>query len=232
MSNVKFAKQENYSLVIFDVDGTLLDTSTGLLNAVKYTIRKFNMPTVSDNVLRSFIGPPVHDSFARTYNLSGDKLLQMVEVFRDRYKNCDLLNAHPYDGIFDVLDWLRANDIRIAIATYKREDYAVSLLRHFHFDEYADVIHGADADNKLKKADIIQLCIDELGVHPQDSILMIGDTDNDAVGAEKLGIDFLAVSYGFGFRKRKDVGNSRNIGMAVEPKEIKKIICERWNEND
>lgn len=227
MNNANDGKSLKYQLVVFDVDGTLLDTSEGLICAAKYTIDQFHLPMVSEDVLRSFIGPPVHDSFARTYDVSGERLLQMVATFRDRYKNHDLLKACPYDGIFRVMDWLKAHGFKIAIATYKREDYAVSLLRHFHFDDYADVIHGADADNKLKKADIIKMCMDELDIKSEEKVLMIGDTDNDAVGAEKLGIDFLAVGYGFGFKSIEDVKHCHCIGMVANPEEIVKCICER-----
>lgn len=61
-----------YEIAVFDVDGTLLDTTEGVLASVKYTIDKMGFEPLSEDVLKTFIGPPIQDSFAKAYNLSGD----------------------------------------------------------------------------------------------------------------------------------------------------------------
>ena len=210
---------KQYKLVIFDVDGTLLDTTEGIAASVRYTVDRFGFAPLSEEQLRSFIGPPIQNSFARTYGLSGPVLQEIATVFRDRYKSTDLLKAVPYEGIYEVFTGLHERNIRTAIATYKREDYAIELMRHFHFDEYTDVIHGADHENKLKKSDIIRLCMREVGADTGET-LMIGDTDNDAAGAQRIGVDFLAVTFGFGYRPGERVENYPCVAMADTPLEI------------
>lgn len=193
-----------YELVIFDVDGTLLDTSEGVLSSVKYTIERFGFDMPDDKQLRTFIGPPIQRSFADTFGLSGDIIQEMTAVFRDRYKGDDLIKAVPYEGIYECFDSLESNGIKTAIATYKRDDYAQRIMKHFHFDDHTKIIHGADDNNKLSKSDIIEICINESGI-PKEKVLMVGDTDNDAIGAEGIGVDFLAVTFGFGFKPGEEI---------------------------
>ena len=189
---------------IFDVDGTLLDTSEGVLSSVKYTIERFGFDMPDDKQLRTFIGPPIQRSFADTFGLSGDIIQEMTAVYRDRYKGDDLIKAVPYEGIYECFDSLESNGIKTAIATYKRDDYAQRIMKHFHFDEHTKIIHGADDKNKLSKSDIIEICINESGI-PKEKVLMVGDTDNDAIGAEGIGVDFLAVTFGFGFKPGEEI---------------------------
>ena len=193
-----------YELVIFDVDGTLLDTSEGVLSSVKYTIERFGFDMPDDKQLRTFIGPPIQRSFANTFGLSGDIIQEMTAVYRDRYKGDDLIKAVPYEGIYECFDSLESNGIKTAIATYKRDDYAQRIMKHFHFDDHTKIIHGADDNNKLSKSDIIEICINESGI-AKEKVLMVGDTDNDAIGAEGIGVDFLAVTFGFGFKPGEEI---------------------------
>lgn len=206
--------------VIFDVDGTLLDTTEGVLSSVKYTIAAHRLPAVAKEELLSFIGPPIQDSFARQYGLEGAVLQELASTFRERYKEGDVLKALPYEGIYEVCDELMRRGIAIAIATYKRQDYAEKIMRHFHFDRYTDIIFGADHENKLKKADIIRMCLEAAGVEPAEAV-MVGDTEHDALGAAAAGMDFIAVTYGFGFRKKEDAMRfEHTLGAAERPREI------------
>ncbi|MFQ8981611.1 MAG: HAD hydrolase-like protein [Waltera sp.] len=215
---------KKYDLVIFDLDGTILDTTQGVLAAVKYTIEQMNFEMLPDEQLATFIGPPIQDSFAKAYNLSGDILQNIATIFRNQYKDHDLLKATPYSGIFDVLQKLEESEIASAVATYKREDYALTLLKHYGFDKYMPIMHGADHENKLKKQDIIQICIDEAGISDKSRVIMVGDTIHDAVGAEKLGVDFIGVTYGFGFKSLEETTTVPNIGFVENPMDIIKLV--------
>lgn len=215
---------QRYKCVVFDVDGTLLDTSEGILSAVGYTIEQFGLEPLDENTIKSFIGPPIQNSFKRVFGFDDKKTKQMAEVFRERYKEADLLKATPYDGIYDVFESLKANGIKPAIATYKRQDYAQTLLKHFHFDAYTDILYGSDFDGKLKKQDIIGLALKASGITDFSEAVMVGDSDNDAAGAERIGIDFVGVTYGFGFRSREDVFEFRAIGAADTTVELQKLI--------
>ncbi len=209
-----------YDLVVFDVDGTLLDTTQGVLSGVKYTIEKMGYPELKEEQMKSFIGPPIQDSFARTYGLQGPVLQELATIFRDRYSQADLLKAVPYDGIYKVFEKIQERGMKSAIATYKREDYAITLLKHFAFDRYTFVMYGADHENKRKKKDIIQMCMEALKIKDTKRAVMVGDTIHDALGAQELGMDFIGVTYGFGFGKGEDMSLAKAVGWADKPEDL------------
>lgn len=213
-----------YKLVIFDVDGTLLNTTEGVLSSVNYTIHKAGLRPLENDVLEQFIGPPIQDSFAKFYGITQkEKLQELAGIFRNQYKNVDLLKAVPYEGIYEVFDVLKENGLKIAVATYKRQDYTDIILHHFGFDQYTDVIYGADHENKLKKKDIIELCLKKTGIAPKEAV-MIGDTVHDAQAASALAMDFLGVTYGFGFKKAQDVAEYTALQAADTVKDIQDIL--------
>lgn len=213
-----------YDLAVFDLDGTLLDTREGVLSAVRYTIEELGYAMPDEATLRTFIGPPVQDSFARVYGLEGPILQEIATIFRNFYSTRTLLEAELYDGILEVFSELRKKGVTPAVATYKREDYAVKLLCHFGFDKYTDIMFGGDHENKLKKRDIIEKCIAMSGVGDISRVVMIGDTGFDAVGAEAVGADFIGVSYGFGFRTLQDIKKVRSVGGVENARELLKFF--------
>lgn len=217
---------KKYKAAIFDVDGTLLDTTEGVLASVKYTIKEAGLPEIDRETLLTFIGPPVQDSFVRIYKVSVERAQELATIFRNRYKDYELLKAKAYEGIYDVMEELKSKNISIAVATYKRQDYALTILQHFHFDKYSDILYGADHENKLKKKDIIMLCMKDMGITDSSDVVMIGDSSHDAKGANELGMDFIGVTYGFEFRTKEDVFKYPAIGYADTPIEINKYIVD------
>jgi len=203
-----------YELAVFDLDGTLLDTGRGVLSAVRYTVKELGLEMPDEDTLKTFIGPPIQDSFARTYGFEGPVLQDIATVFRNFYSTKTLLEADLYEGISELFEALCERGIKPAVATYKREDYAVKLLKHFGFDKYTDIMYGGDHENKLKKQDIIEKCIVSAGISDISKVVMIGDTVFDAVGAEKIGADFIGVSYGYGFKTLDDIKEVKSIGGA------------------
>ena len=187
-----------YKALLFDLDGTLLDTSEGIISSVKYAIECTGLESLSDDKIKSFIGPPIQNTFRKFYNLNDEETSKISAIFRERYSTVDLLKAKLYDSVLETLEILKNEGYVIGIATYKREDYAKKIVEYFGISQFCDVIEGSDFAGKLTKADIINTCIDKLGVS-KNEILMIGDTESDKIGAENAGVDFLPVTYGFGF---------------------------------
>lgn len=193
-----------YDLVIWDLDGTLLDTSEGILSSARYAIEKENLPVPTEAVMKTYIGPPIQNSFMATLRVTKEKSLYMAEIFRQHYKKYDLYKACPYSGINNLLKAIRENGIKQAVATYKRDDYAYAIIEKFAMAQYMDCVCGSDFEGKLTKTDIIRNAIENIGIKPSKRIVMIGDTDNDLFGAEHVGIDFIGVKYGFGFKSQLD----------------------------
>ena len=214
----------NYSLAIFDLDGTLMDTSEGILLALRYTADTFGIDISKFGDLSCFIGPPIQYSIQKFWNVSKQTAEDMAFVFRTQYKNNYLYIAKPYDGIYTALETLQRSGLALAVATYKRQDYMNQLLDHFHFSQYMKASYGSDMDGKFTKADIIRQCYSDMSISPT-KVLMIGDTDADALGADSLGIKFLGVTYGFGFRHKNDIMRFKcAVASADTPSQIVQIL--------
>lgn len=213
-----------YDLVIFDLDGTLLDTSVGIFSAIRFTTEHFHLCPIPEERIRSFIGPPIEWSFMQEYSLSVETGNEYATVFRDRYKNHDLMKAVPYPGIIETLKGLKKMGCKLAVATYKREDYAIQLLDRFGFLEQCNVVHGCDFAGKRKKSDIIQMCIDEAKIAEKERIVLVGDTESDRVGALETGIHFIGVTYGFGYKEDENVNSADR--MIQTPRELIGAVCQ------
>lgn len=193
-----------YRLVIFDMDGTLLNTSEGIVSSYRYTIDFLNLPAKSDEEICSYIGPTPQTVFKTRFGLNDEPAQRAADIFRERYKTHDLFKATVYDGVYDVMEHLQRNGVKQAVATNKRQDYATEICQHFGFGKYCFPIVGADNENKLTKADLIRKCLETLNVTNLSEAVMIGDTVGDKTAAETVGIDFIGVNYGFGFKDVKD----------------------------
>ena len=213
-------ENKKYKLAIFDLDGTLLDTSEGIMSSVRYTVDKKKLRELSEDEIKTFIGPPIQNSFKSKYNMDAEEADDCAAVFRARYSSEDLFLAKPYEGIYELLEKLKTEKIMCAVATYKREDYAIPLLKKFHFDNYMDYMYGSDLEGKLLKSDIINKCISDAGVDKTE-VVMIGDTINDEKGALALGVDFIGVTYGFGYKDSSDMGDDvHNIACVNSPIDV------------
>lgn len=213
-----------YRAVIFDVDGTLLDTTGGITASLHHLIETEGLQPLEEEVLRSFIGPPIQDSLVRVYGYNHSEAMRLAEIFRAHYKDVSLFDASVYGGIFDVTKELLNRGTTMATATYKRQDYAKELLESFGFQKYCSVMRGSDFEGKLTKTDIIEECLVELDIDDPSGVLMVGDSHHDAIGAQRVGVDFLAVTYGFGFKTDEEARRHPCIGIAHSPCEILKYV--------
>lgn len=187
--------------VIFDLDGTLLDTGPGIMESVQHAAEELGFPELEEAQLRSFVGPPLRDSFRRCYGCGAEEAENLTTAYRRYYPKGAMLHADPYEGVFEVCQKLTDEGICLAVATSKPQQFAERVLQHFGFDKYMSIVHGADLEGKLQKADLIRMCVEDAKVRPEQC-LMIGDSEFDAQGAQAASVPFLAVAYGFGDRNR------------------------------
>ncbi len=211
-----------YKAVLFDLDGTLLDTSEGILHAFDEARRVCSLPQVTEEQRRGIIGPPVDRSFRELYRLNEEETRRAAAAFRDCYANRYLGEAVPYDGIFDLLRELRAAGIRTGVATYKRQSYALPLLEEKGLLPLFDVPMGS-SETLTEKAAIIRACIDALGAGDGETV-MVGDTLHDLTGALELGIDFTGVTWGFGFRTKEEILAAGGTQAADSPRELARLF--------
>ena len=108
-----------YKTVLFDLDGTITDSGTGIMNAIRYAVRKYGLAEPEEAVLRSFIGPPLKEQFRKVFGLSEEEGRRMVALYREYYGEKGIFENRVYDGVPEMLDTLKRAGIRILMATSK-----------------------------------------------------------------------------------------------------------------
>lgn len=208
-----------YKAVIFDLDGTLLNTTSGVVSAIKETLYDLKLDTPSETVLESFVGPPMQESFEKYFSFNKDKALVAANLFRNNYKKHSLYDAKLYPGVMEMLQFLKNQGYRICVATNKSHDNAVDILNHFGIAYYCEHMLGSDLGGKLEKSDIIMSSLKKIDISACDAVY-IGDSVYDLIASEKVGIDFIGVIYGFGFRKNSDLKGHEYIAVCKSVYEV------------
>ncbi len=210
----------NFKLAIFDLDGTLMNTSPGIFASANATVERLGLEPEHDlKQLSKFIGPPITHCFVKVYDLDPSLIDQAVVIYRKEYDEHGRFNATPYEKIEDTLDALKKSGYLLAVGTLKYEPLARQMMEHFGLAPYFDSIRGANESSSLSKADIVRKVLDDLGVQRQDAVL-IGDTTHDQKGAEEAGVAFIAVDWGFGFPK----GMEKEPSMYAMAREVEDLL--------
>lgn len=190
---------KEYDTYLFDLDGTIIDSSPGIVASVNYALNKFGIMEPKQEKLLRFIGPPLTESFQKYYNLSGEDSIQAVYYYRENYEAGGMFQCSVYEGLEDTLKALKEAKKKILVATSKPEVYARQILKHFSLDLYFDYIAGMELDGgRGTKAEVIAYGLESCKITDKSKILMIGDREHDIFGAKTMGVDSMGVLYGFG----------------------------------
>lgn len=187
-----------YSVAIFDFDGTLFDTGEGITECVSIALDELGYPPLSQEDLESFIGPSLYDSFGNKCGITGKDAEIAIQTFRKHYHAGGIYKSHLYEGMLSLLESLKKNGIRTAIASSKPQIMIEKLLDKYNLNHLFDNVIGADgAEKSSKKAGYILSNIDQLKADKK-SCLMVGDRIFDISAAKEAGIDSVYVLYGYG----------------------------------
>ena len=189
-----------FKYILFDLDGTLTDSSKGIINCVKYAMDAAGVTIENDDDLFEFIGPPLTDGFMTILGMSREEAERATTKFRERYNVTGLFENEPYEGIKEVLETLSERGFVLAVATSKPEETAKRILEHFELAKYFDEIVGSSVEeNRNTKQAVIEEVLKRLNIigEEKQSVLMTGDRRHDVIGAHACGIKALGVYYGF-----------------------------------
>lgn len=182
--------------VLFDLDGTLTDSGEGIINCAVLALEHFGLPIPSREQMRTFVGPPLQDSFLRC-GVPADKTAEAIQVYRSRYIPTGMFENTPYPGIRELLETLKAEGCTLYVATSKPEPASVAILEHFDLARYFDRICGASMDTSRSTKDaVIAYLLEQTG--SAEDMVMVGDTRFDILGAKAHGIPAIGVSWGYG----------------------------------
>lgn len=185
-------------MILFDLDGTLTDSGEGIMNCAVHALNHFGIATPTEKELRTFVGPPLLESFAR-FGVPADRLEEAIKVYRQRYLPIGKFENHPYPGIRELLERLQKEGHKLYVATSKPENTSIEICEHFDLSRYFVKICGASSDSdrsRNTKEAVIAYLLEECG--RDEKIIMVGDTAYDVLGAKVHNIPTIAVSWGYG----------------------------------
>ena len=190
-----------YTAVLFDLDGTIVDSAPGIFHCFEHTFRMMHREAPSREAMRPFLGPPLEETFRDSLGMTGDDLDRAVAIYRAEYAAGGAITAELYPGVIEVVRAVRAAGIPVALATSKVESGVRMVLRHFELDEDFDVLGTAsDDDVRSAKADVVRFALDALDEAGADisRVVLVGDRIHDVEGAAIHGVDSVLVQWGYG----------------------------------
>lgn len=196
--------------LFFDLDGTILESSEGIINGFRYTFDKMGHEQLPDAVLNTFIGPPLEQTFQTLSN--GDKIWadEAIIAYRHYYATQGILEALPYDGILEMLTDLKQQDYRLYIATSKKEDVAQKMVNELGLSHYFQGIFG-NTPQANSKTLVLQKSLLQTQSSPETSV-MIGDRAYDIIGGlENKVAKTIGVLWGFGNQSELEKAGSDHI---------------------
>ncbi len=226
---------KHISTIIFDLDGTLMDSLQDLANSVNYTLQSMNLPQRTIEEIREFVGNGVRMLVIRALQASlqdihSDKKYEeliddAMSCFRKHYMIHCKENTRPYDGIMEMLHSLHEKGYKLAIVSNKPQK-GVSILQEDFFSQYVPVAIGEnEAEGIAKKPapDMVRKALQELH-ETNEHAIYIGDSDVDIATAKNAGVPCISVLWGF--RSKEFLQNHGATVFAASPSEIVSIVSE------
>ena len=210
--------------ILFDLDGTLTDSKEGILNCVRYALRKLDRPIPEEAVLLRFIGPPLEGAFQRWCGMDREEACRAVELFRERYGPVGKFENAAAPGMADLCRRLRARGLDLAVASSKPEAMCVPICERYGFASYLRVIVGSRPGEDWDKARVVAEALARLGLADGDpSVLMVGDRRYDVEGAAAHGISCAGVEF-FGYAEPGELEEAGAAVVVRTPEELEAYI--------
>lgn len=215
-----------YRYIFFDLDGTLTDSKEGIFNCARYALEKMGEPILPDEILKNFIGPPLHDSYIRYCGFSREKALEAVQLFRERYTTVGKFENAPAPGLLELCGRLKERGYEMALSSSKPEKMCVQICEKFGFAPFLTTIAGSPpTGDDWEKSDVIRETMRRLGLSDadKDSILMVGDRKFDVLGAKECGIDCVGVEF-FGYAAPGELAEAGAVAVVRSAEELEAFI--------
>ncbi|MBR3565054.1 MAG: HAD family hydrolase [Paludibacteraceae bacterium] len=212
--------------VIFDLDGTLLNTIGDLGEACNFALKRLNFPTHTPEQYKHLVGNGVRKLIERALPegyKTDETIEQVLSLFKQYYDKhcCD--NTFPYDGISQLVDDLQSRDFNVAVASNKYQSAAERIVNHY-FPTIRYVYGQRDGVPIKPSPFVVEEIMTDLKIHDKSEILYIGDSGVDWHTAKNAGVKATIVSWGFCSRQELKEKGIENIVDTID--ELRQIIFE------
>ncbi|MCU1424995.1 MAG: haloacid dehalogenase [Microbacteriaceae bacterium] len=190
-----------YSCILFDLDGTIVDSAPGITSTLAYTFERLGRPIPTPAELLAYVGPPLLDSFRDFAKLTPEESAEALDIYREKYLDVGAYDATQYEGVGAVLKAVHESPLPMSLATSKPELPATLILEHFNLARYFDVITGASADEvRSAKKDVVAEALIRLAAMGADISrpVLVGDREHDVHGAAANDVPTIMVEWGYG----------------------------------
>ena len=214
-----------YKLIIFDLDGTVLDTLEDLCDSVNFALTKHSLPERSLQEVRAFVGNGIRRliDLAVPDGTSVNITDSVFDSFRTHYKDHSCDKTCPYDGILQLLEIIKKNNVLTAVVSNKA-DFAVKNLIDRYFEGMFSYSAGEKEGIPRKPApDMVRLAMNNFGISPEET-LYVGDSEVDIETAKNSGIDSIIVTWGF--RDKNTLIEAGAVNIAENVTTLKEFILQ------
>ncbi|MGM0431190.1 MAG: HAD hydrolase-like protein [Spirochaetota bacterium] len=213
----------SYDVYIFDLDGTLTDSSQGITQGIRRMLDYLDIE-ISAEGLTEWIGPPIKQRLTHEYGIGLQQIDEAIAVFRSYYSKQGYRENRLYPGVRELLRTLREQGKQTLIATSKPEQHAMQVLTHFDLLHMFDFI-GTNTDDNMRptKTDVLAHVLEAADISRQARAVMIGDRSFDTCGARECSIDAVGVLYGFGSPEEFDHCPPK--ALVEHPEDLLPLLC-------
>ena len=193
--------------ILFDLDGTLVDTAPDLIRAHNHVMKKFGYPTKTPSEVKALVGMGAKTMMGRTlWNSAKNELgkvkekdikEKMVKEFINYYGNNILVKSKLVNGVKDFLIWCKENKISMGVCTNKQEHLAIDLLKKIKINDYFEYVAGCNTFDYCKPDARHLTSVIEIMGGDIKKTLMVGDSEVDAKAAENASLRFVLLEDGY-----------------------------------
>jgi len=217
--------------VLLDLDGTLTDSAPGIVASLRTGFANAGFAVPSDDVLRSFVGPPLGASMGRV-GLTGADAAAAIAAYREDFEANGMFDNSVIPGVPEALAELRAAGLTLLVATAKPENYALQIVEHFGLEGYLDGglagVHGADPEavgEVAGKEVVVERALAHAVALGADAgqLVMVGDREHDVHAAAHHGVPTIGVTWGYAEPGELEAAGAAAI--ATTPAELRKLLA-------
>ena len=216
--------------ILFDLDGTLIDTAPDLMNAHNYVMKKYGYETKTTDDIRQLVGKGASSLIGRSVwgqakkefgQINNQEIKkEMVKEFIDYYGKNIANESKLVNGVSDFLNWAKKNNISMGVCTNKQDYLAVDLLKQIKIYDYFEYVAGSNTFDYCKPDPRHLTNVIDIMQGDIKKSLMIGDSETDAESSKAAGIPFILLEDGYTEKKVSDIYHDYLVKDFVNIEEI------------